>query len=130
LGPIEITQQGHECITILGERELLRRAFENIFRNAIRYAPEGSTVDTIIEAHSDYARVSVRDVGPGVPEDSLQRIFQPFFRVDDSRDNSTGGVGLGLAIAHRAISLHHGRLWAENAHPGLRVIVDVPLQRG
>jgi two-component system sensor histidine kinase CpxA len=60
--------------------------------------------------------------------DSLETIFQPFFRVDDSRDNATGGVGLGLAIAQRAISLHHGRLWAENAQPGLRVIIEVPVE--
>ena len=128
LRKLDIKLQEHSCIKILGDRELLRRAIENIMRNAIRYAPEGSTVDTSIEAKHDHARVSVRDFGPGVPEDSLQTIFQPFFRVDDSRDNATGGVGLGLAIAHRAISLHHGRLWAENAQPGLRVVLEVPVE--
>jgi two-component system sensor histidine kinase CpxA len=124
----DIKLQEHDSINILGDYEFLRRAFENIFQNAIRYAPEGSTVDASIEASHDYARVSIRDFGPGVPEDALQRIFQPFFRVDDSRDNATGGVGLGLAIAHRAISLHHGRLWAENAQPGLRVVIEVPVE--
>jgi two-component system sensor histidine kinase CpxA len=115
-------------ITILGDCELLRRAIENIIRNAIRYAPDGSAVDVSIEAlHAD-ARISVRDFGPGVPADSLEEIFQPFFRVDDSRDNATGGVGLGLAIAQRAISLHHGHLWAENAQPGLRVIMEIPIE--
>jgi two-component system sensor histidine kinase CpxA len=116
------------CINVLGDRELLRRAIENIIRNAIRYAPDGSAVDVSIEAHQEDARISVRDFGPGVPVDSLETIFQPFFRVDDSRDNATGGVGLGLAIAQRAISLHHGRLWAENAQPGLRVIIEVPVE--
>jgi two-component system sensor histidine kinase CpxA len=115
-------------ITILGDCELLRRAIENIIRNAIRYAPDGSAVDVSIEAlHAD-ARISVRDFGPGVPADSLEEIFQPFFRVDDSRDSATGGVGLGLAIAQRAISLHHGHLWAENAQPGLRVIMEIPIE--
>jgi two-component system sensor histidine kinase CpxA len=115
-------------ITILGDCELLRRAIENVIRNAIRYAPDGSAVDVSIEAlHAD-ARISVRDFGPGVPADSLEEIFQPFFRVDDSRDNATGGVGLGLAIAQRAISLHHGHLWAENAQPGLRVIMEIPIE--
>jgi two-component system sensor histidine kinase CpxA len=115
-------------ITILGDRELLRRAIENIIRNAIRYAPNGSAVDVSIEASHADARISVRDFGPGVPADALEKLFQPFFRVDDSRDNATGGVGLGLAIAQRAISLHHGRLSAENAQPGLRVIIEIPVE--
>ena len=59
--------------------------------------------------------------GPAFPEEALPRLAQPFFRADDSRDSATGGVGLGLAIAQRAIHLHHGTLSAENAHPGLRV---------
>jgi two-component system sensor histidine kinase CpxA len=57
----------------------------------------------------------------------LERIFQPFFRVDASRDTATGGIGLGLAIARRAVTLHHGHLRAENAQPGLRVSIELPL---
>ena len=72
-------------------------------------------------------RISVRDSGPGVPEELLVKIFQPFFRVDDSRDSSTGGVGLGLAIAYRAVSVHHGRLWAQNVNPGLNVWIELPV---
>jgi two-component system sensor histidine kinase CpxA len=112
---------------IHGDRELLRRAIENVLRNAIRYAPEGSAVDVRLEAVAGMASISVRDYGPGVPEDMLPRIFQPFFRVDGSRDSQTGGVGLGLAIANRAIGAHHGRITAENAGPGLRVRMDIPL---
>ena len=74
------------------------------------------------------ASISVRDHGPGVPTTELRNIFNPFFRVDGSRDLSTGGVGLGLAIAYRAITLHHGELWAENANPGLRVLCKLPLE--
>jgi two-component system sensor histidine kinase CpxA len=69
----------------------------------------------------------VRDYGPGVPEEALPKIFQPFFRVDDSRDSSTGGMGLGLAIAMRAVGLHNGQVRAENAHPGLRVSIELPV---
>jgi len=65
--------------------------------------------------------------GPGVPQDSLNKIFEPFFRVDDSRNRSTGGVGLGLAIAHRSIISHDGRIWAENANPGLVVRIQLPV---
>jgi two-component system sensor histidine kinase CpxA len=114
-------------LTMQGDREVLRRAVENVVRNAIRYTPAGSSVDVQLDATGGAARISVRDYGPGVPDDALPKIFQPFFRVDDSRHTATGGVGLGLAIASRAIGLHHGKLWAENTHPGLRVCVELPL---
>jgi two-component system sensor histidine kinase CpxA len=114
-------------LAVRGDRELLRRAIENVVRNSIHYAPKESAVDVELEATRDAARISVRDYGPGVPEEALPRIFQPFFRVDDSRDSSTGGMGLGLAIAKRAIGLHHGQLRAQNAGPGLRVSIELPV---
>jgi two-component system sensor histidine kinase CpxA len=116
-----------ESTTIQGERELLRRAFENVVRNAIRYSPQDSTIDVTFGVDDHMAHISVRDYGTGVPQDSLAKIFEPFFRVDDSRNRSTGGVGLGLAIAHRSIISHDGRIWAENAYPGLIVRIELPL---
>lgn len=116
-----------EAIVAMADRELLRRAFENVVRNAIRYAPENSKIAVSLEKHSGGAILQVRDAGPGVPEEMLGKIFQPFFRVDQSRTAATGGVGLGLAIAQRAVSLHHGAVRAENAHPGLRVSIELPL---
>jgi two-component system sensor histidine kinase CpxA len=113
--------------TIRGDHELLRRAFENIVRNAILYAPEGSVIEVRAEASAQTALVSVRDYGEGVPEELLDKLFDPFFRVDDSRESSTGGVGLGLAIARRSIHLHGGTIEAANALPGLRVSVEVPV---
>ncbi len=110
-----------------GDRELLRRAMENIVRNAIRYAPEGTPVEVKLATDHDDAEISVRDYGPGVPEAELPKIFKPFFRVDESRDSSTGGVGLGLAIAHRAVTVHHGTMTAKNAGPGLLVSIELPL---
>jgi two-component system sensor histidine kinase CpxA len=114
-------------LTMHGDREILRRAIENVIRNAIRYTPAATSVDVQLDTNADAARIAVRDYGPGVPPDALPKIFQPFFRVDDSRYTATGGVGLGLAIASRAIGLHHGKLWAENTHPGLRVWIELPL---
>jgi signal transduction histidine kinase len=70
--------------------------------------------------------ISIRDYGPGVPEETLPHIFDPSFRADASRDPATGNVGLGLAIARRAVQIHHGKITAENAHPGLRVHIEVP----
>jgi signal transduction histidine kinase len=120
-------EQKHD-LTVLGKGELLRRAFENILRNAIRYTPEGSSVEIELKASAAAASISVRDYGPGVPEELLSKIFHPFFRVDDSRNGSTGGMGLGLAIARRAINVHHGRLTAVNATPGLKVQAELPLE--
>jgi two-component system, OmpR family, sensor histidine kinase CpxA len=116
-----------ESLHFRGDRELLRRAMENIVRNAIRYAPEGTPVDVRLASSRDDAEISVRDYGPGVPETELPKIFRPFFRVDESRDSSTGGVGLGLAIAHRAVTVHHGTMTARNADPGLLVSIELPL---
>jgi two-component system sensor histidine kinase CpxA len=114
-------------LAVIGDRELLRRAIENVVRNSLHYAPSESAVDVGLEGAPGAARISVRDYGPGVPEDALTKIFQPFFRVDDSRGSSTGGVGLGLAIAQRAVGVHHGSVWARNAQPGLEVWIELPL---
>ena len=116
------------ALQIAGDQELLRRAIENVVRNAIRYAPEGSAIQINAAPRDNSAIVTVRDYGPGVPGYSLSRIFTPFYRVDPSRDSSTGGVGLGLAIASRAISLHQGCISAANEQPGLLVTIELPLR--
>jgi two-component system sensor histidine kinase CpxA len=113
--------------TVVGELELLRRAIENIVRNAIRHAPEGTAVEVGLEARGEMAAITVRDRGPGVPEDLLTAIFEPFFRVEGDRSRASGGVGLGLAIARRAVDLHRGRISARNAGPGLIVTIELPL---
>jgi two-component system sensor histidine kinase CpxA len=111
---------------ILGDRELLRRAIENVLRNAIRYAPELTTVEVSLREKSGLVALTIRDYGPGVPEVALKRLFDPFFRVDESRDSGTGGVGLGLSIAARVIRWHRGFLQPANAHPGLEVTIALP----
>ena len=110
------------------DRELLRRAIENVLRNAVRYSPDGATIDLELTCAPDEWRLSIRDRGPGVPVDALEKIFQPFFRAEThrARKEDAGGVGLGLAIARRAAQWHHGTLKAENAEPGLRVLLTLP----
>jgi two-component system sensor histidine kinase CpxA len=115
-----------------GDGELMRRAVENVVRNAVRYTHHGTEV--LIELHcaniasAALAEISVRDHGPGVPEDDLTYLFRPFFRVSEARERQTGGSGLGLAITERAVSLHHGTVWASNAPGGgLQVIILLPL---
>lgn len=114
-------------VTVDGDSELLRRAIENVVRNAIRHAPGDSKIEIALENGSGRARVLVRDYGPGVPEQALPRLFDPFYRVEPDRNRGTGGVGLGLSIARRAVELHHGTLRASNAAPGLLVEIDLPV---
>jgi signal transduction histidine kinase len=117
---------GERAVVVTGDRELLRRACENILRNAIRHAPAGSEVEVQLAQHGDWAEVSVRDHGTGVPREALSEIFKPFYRVEGDRDRSSGGIGLGLAIARRAVELHQGRVTAFNANPGLVVAIELP----
>ena len=114
-------------LVLLGERELLHRAIENVVRNAIRHAPPGTAVEVSLDALPDGARIAVRDYGPGVPEPLLDDIFRPFVRVETDRGRSSGGVGLGLAIVRRAVQLHRGRVEARNANPGLCVTIELPI---
>jgi two-component system sensor histidine kinase CpxA len=123
---VKITTQINSHAIVHGNPELLRRAIENVLRNAIRYAGPSSEIQMQVNDSNVNTIISVRDFGPGVPEELLKRIFDPFFRVDKSRDRAAGGIGLGLSIARRAVLLHHGEIAAENAHPGLRVKIALP----
>ncbi len=111
---------------IYGDAELLRRAIENVLRNAIRHAPEGTGIELCGVGDGEVARITVRDRGCGVPEQALKNIFKPFCRIDTVREPCPAGVGLGLSIAQRAIALHEGRIYAESCAPGLRIVMRIP----
>ncbi len=111
---------------LTGDSELLHRACDNVLHNAIRHAPSGSSVAVELSTHDHRITISFRDQGPGVPPDSLTEIFKPFYRVESDRGRSSGGIGLGLAIASRAVELHQGRITARNTNPGLLVEIDLP----
>ncbi len=120
-------------LPVLGDPALLRSAIENVVRNATRYTGDGTTVNIRAEraktGRGEEAVIRVSDSGPGVPEDDLEKIFQPFYRIDDSRGRSTGGVGLGLAITEQAVRLHGGSVTASNpVEGGLAVEIRLPLQ--
>jgi two-component system sensor histidine kinase CpxA len=115
------------------DQQALRSACENIIRNAIRFTTPGSEVEVSLKTEktgpSAQAVLSVRDYGPGVPEDLLQQIFQPFFRVKEQNGDlrANKGTGLGLAIALEAISQHRGTITASNTNPiGLEVKIVLP----
>lgn len=114
-------------IAVHGDAELLRRAVENVVRNAIRYSPKGQRVEVSTRNGGGRAIIAIRDHGPGVPPESLPHIFEPFYRVEPDRSRQNGGVGLGLAIARRAIDLHSGKVTARNMTPGLLVEIELPV---
>jgi len=113
-----------ECaeLEISGDGEMLHRAVENVVRNAIRYTDEKHPVEVSLQRHeADGQReavIEVRDYGPGLPEDALTKVFQPFYRISTSRDRNSGGTGIGLAITDRSIRLHGGTVTASNADGG------------
>lgn len=109
-----------------GSTELLRRAIENVVRNAIRFSPSGQAVEIELARGTEGFTLCVRDHGPGVPADTLARIWKPFYRVEGDRDRKTGGSGLGLAITERAVTLHGGHVSAEN-HEGGGLLVTLAL---
>jgi two-component system, OmpR family, sensor histidine kinase CpxA len=112
-----------ERCSINGIEDLLRSAVENVVRNAVRFTPEGTAVEVALQRQNggggNFAVISVRDHGNGVPEESLEKIFRPFYRAEDARDRqSGGGTGLGLAITERAVRMHGGTVKAANAKDG------------
>jgi len=120
-GNRSVRLEGNASCTFVGNELLVRRAIENVVRNAVHYTREGTEVEIKVnEAIQDgkAIEITVRDHGPGVPEPALGKIFRPFYRVDEARDREAGGVGLGLAIAERAVKLHNGSINARNAADG------------
>jgi signal transduction histidine kinase len=117
----------HEPAVVQGDPELLRRAVENVLRNAIRHSPRESPVEVSVARSNGVVKVGVRDYGTGVPEEALPRLFNAFYRVESDRDRSSGGAGLGLSIARRAVELHKGKISAHNAQPGLAVELELPV---
>ncbi len=115
-----------------GAIELLRSAVENVVRNAVSYTAEGTEVLIALRCEAigteRRAVISVRDRGAGVPPEAIEKIFRPFYRVEDARERQTGGTGLGLAIAARAVHLHGGTISAANADGGgLVVEINLPV---
>jgi two-component system sensor histidine kinase CpxA len=115
-----------EC-KVRGNRELLRSAIENVVRNAVNYTAEGTEVVVEVDSQEGQLAILVSDHGPGVPVEVLQHIFDPFFRVDEARERSSGGAGLGLAITQQVIQHHGGTVTALNAaEGGLRMVIELP----
>ncbi len=118
----EVTLAADEHLVCHGHAALLRRALDNVLENAVRYSPEGNPPTLSATCKEGCVVICVRDFGPGVPEEALIDMFRPFYR---SVPNDAHGVGLGLAIAQRAVRLHRGDIRARNAQPGLEVAISL-----
>jgi two-component system OmpR family sensor kinase len=122
-----VNLQGATNAAVLGNRELLRSAIENVLRNAVRYSPQDKPVEVLVARLSSGLEILIRDHGPGVPPADLERIFEPFYRVAESRDRDSGGEGIGLAITSQVMKAHGGCAEAVNAPgSGFEVRLSLP----
>ena len=127
-----VTWKESDSCEFFGDRELLWRAMENLLRNALRYTDpdKGVLLELKVSKRKSRATLEIRDFGIGVPEAELEKIFEPFYRVQESRDRDSGGHGLGLSIVTNAVKHHGGDIRARNAEDGgLIVTVTLPLAR-
>ena len=108
----------------------IERVLLNLLTNAVRHTPSDGAVAVVVEPNGDHVVVSVEDSGPGLAAEATERMFERFWRADGSRARSSGGAGLGLAIAQGLVHAHGGTIWAENrAAGGARVAFTLPLAK-
>jgi len=123
----QVLLQGQTGVSLNGNRELVSSAIENVLRNAVRYSPEDAPVEVRVTRPQSGLAILIRDQGPGVPDGDLERIFEPFYRVAESRDRDTGGEGIGLAITAQVMKAHGGSAKAANRQGGgFEVRLDLP----
>jgi signal transduction histidine kinase len=117
-------------VALRGDADGLKSAIENVVRNALTYGDRSKPIEVRLDAGASAVTVRVLDRGPGVSEGELERIFEPFYRTDKSRDHRQDGQGIGLAITTRVTELHGGRVTARNrAEGGLEIAIELPLDR-
>ncbi|TGB01230.1 cell wall metabolism sensor histidine kinase WalK [Halobacillus salinus] len=110
------------------DEDKITQVLDNVISNAIKYSPSGGTVRFSAHSTRKQLRVSISDEGIGMPPDTVDKIFDRFYRVDKSRTREMGGTGLGLAIAREMIDAHHGKIWAESEEgKGTSVLFTLPL---
>ncbi len=123
-----VVYNGPEGVDYFGSPDLLAQALENVIRNAVKYTAEGSTVSVHLTRTAEQLMIQIADQGPGVPDEALTKLFDPFYRVAAARDRQSGGSGIGLAIAEQAVKLHSGTISATNLLPkGLLIEINLPI---
>ncbi|MBI4661401.1 MAG: HAMP domain-containing histidine kinase [Verrucomicrobia bacterium] len=124
--PAQTEVRIEEPLPVLAEPELLARALANVVRNAVRYAGDAGPISISANSDREHVNLTVADHGPGVPEEMLGQIFDPFFRLEASRSRETGGMGLGLAIVKTCVEACQGSVTARNRQPsGLQLEITL-----
>jgi len=122
--------QNTDQVITVGDADKLTQVFSNIFENTMRYAAAPGTLTVGSDTAKDHIRIYVEDTGPGVAQESLNKLFDRLYRTDTARTRETGGSGLGLSICKSIIEAHQGKIWAENAETGgLRIVIQLPRHR-
>lgn len=124
---VEIRTSIPPDIEVLAEPELLRRSLGNLVRNAVRYAGAAGPITLSVDRQQQGVMVVIGDAGPGIPDEHLARVFDPFYRIEEARDRESGGVGLGLAIVKTCVEVMGGKVHCRNRRPrGLEVALCLP----
>lgn len=120
----EVAIEGAARASYVGRPQALKRCLRNLIENAVKY---GKSASLLVEDDAERLTIRVRDRGPGIPEPELERVFEPFHRLEGSRGRDTGGTGLGLTIARSVAQLHGGTLSLRNLEPeGLEAVLVLP----
>ena len=112
---------------IRADKSLLQQAIRAIIENSIKYSQESSNIYISSENHNNVAKISIRDEGIGISDEDKEKIFERFYRADESRNKSTGGTGLGLAIVNKIVDLHNGVISVESKiNEGTKITIEIP----
>jgi signal transduction histidine kinase len=112
-------------VTVSGDRDLLFQAIANLLDNATKYTPAGGTIRIDLARQNGKGRLVIADSGPGIPEAAHEKVFQRFFRLEQSR--TTPGNGLGMSLVAAVVTQHRMSIRLENNRPGLRVVIEFPV---
>lgn len=124
---IQLQDMQNDCI-VQGNSLLLRSAFNNVIKNALHYNAPAAAVEVSLHHDNNMLHIKIRDHGPGLPTEELGLIFKPFYRSNFARDRQSGGHGLGLTLAKRAVDIHGGTITAQNAvGGGLLINIGLPV---
>ncbi len=117
-------------VRMTADRAMLSTIVANVLSNAIKFTPAGGTIEVALALQTNYAAVSISDTGPGIPKESLTRVFEPFYQVEEHLTRRHEGLGLGLAVAREMVESHGGRIWAESVlGRGSRVTFTLPTRQ-
>ena len=114
-----------KTIQFMGDGDKLARAFGNLLKNAINYSYLNTTIKIDIKEYEDKIEIVFKNKGDKIPEYKLEKIFDKFYRADESRTSSTGGAGLGLAITKQIIELHNGKIYAKNDNEFIEFYIEL-----